>query len=103
MDNAEMTAKQIAADRNDQKLVSLLDRCEAHFQKDKARVEKYQGKAQKEMMKNKKQFQEVREKQKKLQEKEGSKKPPANTRKTITTEQRRTYVYNIPFSDVDSG
>jgi len=62
LDNVGMTAKQIAADKNDLKIVNLLDRCEALFMKNTASVDKYKNKAQKDMAKNQKKFAEARAK-----------------------------------------
>ena len=89
LDNVGMTAKQIAADKNDLKIVNLLDRCEAAFMKNTARVEKYKDKAQKDMAKNQKKFAQARAAQKRQMEKEGSKRT-ANNNRTVTADQRRT-------------
>jgi len=70
MDNAGMTAKQIAEDRNYQKIITLLDHCEGVFLKDSQKCQKYQNKAKKEMEKNQKRLTEMRDKAKKEQEKE---------------------------------
>jgi hypothetical protein len=94
LDNTGLTAKQLATDRNTknhQKVVNLLDQCEARFNKDRKRVEKHEEKAKKEMIKNVKRFQEMREKSKKQQDKADIvAATQQNSRKTITESKTTT-------------
>lgn len=87
LDNQEMTAKMLAAGKNDQRITTTLDRAEADLRQHEANaVAKAEKKALKLMAENKKRFETIVAKQKKKQQNDQLKQP-------VTRDKRQTVVY----------